>query len=543
MDHNSGSGPLDTSASFAETSSEYFTDVEGTTTGSRTPRQSLERQSTRDDTDAESQLYQDARSFADVSTVSLVPSSYTPSAYASGAGPSQNQIGGRLAPPGAGAGATTFTTDSTPSQATPLNTYSNTSYSSETPARHEEPSTPGIDTPTLRAHEEDPLKTANEVAPSTKADIVASETSATIGKQVGTQEPFPVVTKTDATVPDANKQATATLPEEVRPDGHLAGEHARQVNEDHADTSNNMLGVQQTQTSAAVPVTETAAPADDAAAVAAGAGAAPLEHNDSPSTTVNMNGTGHSSSNGDQAYNEKHAHTGDSEKKGLFGGHKKEKETKKDKKDKKKKNASKEKPEDNPELAHFTPEQKRIILEQTEMGNGGKTATYLDIYKFATKFELFLNFIGIIAAIVSGVVQPLMTLIFGNLTTSFTEYGTRLALGQDTTDARSRLFDEVNKDALYLVYIGIGMLVATYIYMAAWIWTGETTTRRIREGYLRSILRQNVGFFDQIGAGEVTTRITSDVHLIQEGISEKVPITFQCKFRLDPFENCPGFAS
>jgi ATP-binding cassette subfamily B (MDR/TAP) protein 1 len=63
--------------------------------------------------------------------------------------------------------------------------------------------------------------------------------------------------------------------------------------------------------------------------------------------------------------------------------------------------------------------------------------------------------------------------------------------------------------------------------MASWIYTGETTTRRIREGYLRAVLRQNVGFFDQLGAGEVTTRITSDIHLIQEGISEKVPITFQ----------------
>jgi ATP-binding cassette subfamily B (MDR/TAP) protein 1 len=53
------------------------------------------------------------------------------------------------------------------------------------------------------------------------------------------------------------------------------------------------------------------------------------------------------------------------------------------------------------------------------------------------------------------------------------------------------------------------------------------TTKRIREAYLRSVLRQNIGFFDTLGAGEVTTRITSDMHLIQEGISEKIPITAQ----------------
>lgn len=63
--------------------------------------------------------------------------------------------------------------------------------------------------------------------------------------------------------------------------------------------------------------------------------------------------------------------------------------------------------------------------------------------------------------------------------------------------------------------------------MATWIYTGETTTRRIREGYLQAILRQNVGFFDSIGAGEITTRLTSDMSLCQEGISEKVPISAQ----------------
>ena len=38
-------------------------------------------------------------------------------------------------------------------------------------------------------------------------------------------------------------------------------------------------------------------------------------------------------------------------------------------------------------------------------------------------------------------------------------------------------------------------------------------------------MRQNIGFFDKLGAGEVTTRITADTNLIQEGISEKVSLT------------------
>ena len=40
----------------------------------------------------------------------------------------------------------------------------------------------------------------------------------------------------------------------------------------------------------------------------------------------------------------------------------------------------------------------------------------------------------------------------------------------------------------------------------------------------KSILRQNVGFFDNMGAGEITTRITADMNTIQDGISEKVAL-------------------
>jgi len=35
------------------------------------------------------------------------------------------------------------------------------------------------------------------------------------------------------------------------------------------------------------------------------------------------------------------------------------------------------------------------------------------------------------------------------------------------------------------------------------------------------LLRQNIAYFDHLGAGEVTTRITADTFLIQDGISEK----------------------
>lgn len=77
----------------------------------------------------------------------------------------------------------------------------------------------------------------------------------------------------------------------------------------------------------------------------------------------------------------------------------------------------------------------------------------------------------------------------------------------------------------YFVYIGIGEFVVSYIATVTFIYSGEHVAQKIREQYLKAILRQNIGFFDKLGAGEITTRITADTNLIQEGISEKVGLT------------------
>lgn len=78
---------------------------------------------------------------------------------------------------------------------------------------------------------------------------------------------------------------------------------------------------------------------------------------------------------------------------------------------------------------------------------------------------------------------------------------------------------------LYFVYLAIGEFTTIYTCTVGFIYTGEHITQKIREQYLAAILRQNIAYFDKLGAGEITTRITADTNLIQDGISEKVCLT------------------
>jgi ATP-binding cassette subfamily B (MDR/TAP) protein 1 len=54
------------------------------------------------------------------------------------------------------------------------------------------------------------------------------------------------------------------------------------------------------------------------------------------------------------------------------------------------------------------------------------------------------------------------------------------------------------------------MFVANIVYMAIWTHTSEVGAKRLRETYLASILRQDVAFFDNVGPGEIATRIETD---------------------------------
>jgi ATP-binding cassette subfamily B (MDR/TAP) protein 1 len=97
------------------------------------------------------------------------------------------------------------------------------------------------------------------------------------------------------------------------------------------------------------------------------------------------------------------------------------------------------------------------------------------LFRYATKFELFLNALGLFLAAAAGATQPLMTLIFGRLANSFTEFGVIQADIQANgltaesivrlQDAQAALKRDSGHNALYLLAIGIGMFLATYAYM------------------------------------------------------------------------------
>ncbi|KAK4848151.1 hypothetical protein QYF36_009814 [Acer negundo] len=140
------------------------------------------------------------------------------------------------------------------------------------------------------------------------------------------------------------------------------------------------------------------------------------------------------------------------------------------------------------------------------------TVPFHKLFTFADATDVALMIIGTIGALGNGVSMPLMAIIFGDLIDSFGQ-------NQNSSD----IVKVISKVSLKFVYLGVGSAVASFLQVSCWMVTGERQSGRIRRMYLKTILRQDVAFFDnETNTGEVVGRMSGDTVLIQDAMGEKV---------------------
>ncbi|TGZ80675.1 multidrug resistance protein 1 [Ascodesmis nigricans] len=134
--------------------------------------------------------------------------------------------------------------------------------------------------------------------------------------------------------------------------------------------------------------------------------------------------------------------------------------------------------------------------------------------------DYLLIVVGTIVAIAAGAPFPLIGIVFGELVDDLNSTTCSEDLYPDTSWLRKG----VNEKVLLIVYITIANFCTIYIHSACWSLVGERLVRRLREAYFKSLLRQEISYFDTLPAGEVSSRLAGDLEIIQTGTSEKVGI-------------------
>ncbi|CAM9606679.1 unnamed protein product, partial [Ectocarpus sp. 8 AP-2014] len=107
------------------------------------------------------------------------------------------------------------------------------------------------------------------------------------------------------------------------------------------------------------------------------------------------------------------------------------------------------------------------------------------LLKYASPLEMLYMFLGTISAIVCGLTVPNFILVFGDV------------------------MDKLNGDNI----------LDTVLF---WNTAGEQVALKLKKEYVRAILRQDIGWFDEHPAGELPSAVTSAMAKIQDGIGRKV---------------------
>lgn len=137
------------------------------------------------------------------------------------------------------------------------------------------------------------------------------------------------------------------------------------------------------------------------------------------------------------------------------------------------------------------------------------------LFRFSTLNERILLVIALLFSTCAGALQPVSIVVYGRLISDLTT--------QMSADYRddSKIRDTVSAMIRTILYIGLAAMLSAYISTCLWIRTGESQTRRIRLKYLHSLLHQDMGWYDNMSQqNSLSSRLTSDTQLIQDGISE-----------------------
>jgi ATP-binding cassette subfamily B (MDR/TAP) protein 1 len=161
--------------------------------------------------------------------------------------------------------------------------------------------------------------------------------------------------------------------------------------------------------------------------------------------------------------------------------------------------------------------EKNTVLEEQLHGRSTNKNRHRTVLSYATRSDIAILTISCLFAAIAGGLNPLLTVLYGQLVGSFDRF-------QNGTLSGSDLRADISRFTLYFVYLAIAMFFAVYITTVGFYYSGERITQELRRSYLKSTIRQNMAFFDTLGTGELTSRLTSEITHIQEAITGNLSV-------------------
>ena len=129
----------------------------------------------------------------------------------------------------------------------------------------------------------------------------------------------------------------------------------------------------------------------------------------------------------------------------------------------------------------------------------------MQLFSTAEPLDYFFMIVGTLCAIGTGISLPFFNILFGKM-----------------LDALNGDPNSFSYQITQICYAFIGVaganILTGYCQVAFWSITGERQAQKLREKFVHAILSQEIGWFDTIGASELSTKVAESIGKVRHVI-------------------------
>ncbi|KAG8178180.1 hypothetical protein JTE90_006318 [Oedothorax gibbosus] len=147
---------------------------------------------------------------------------------------------------------------------------------------------------------------------------------------------------------------------------------------------------------------------------------------------------------------------------------------------------------------------------------------FFSLFRYSSCWDKILITIGTISAIMVGALRPGSNFIYGLYIDKLILYDKANKNMTNETMTTDEFLHSTGELSAFVAAIGVANMLCNYIMVRCFSLAAVNQAFKIKNMFMASILKQDVGWYDTTETGDFASRITGDLTRIQDGLGEKV---------------------
>nr|APD26515.1 ATP-binding cassette transporter subfamily B member 1-like X11 protein [Brachionus koreanus] len=152
---------------------------------------------------------------------------------------------------------------------------------------------------------------------------------------------------------------------------------------------------------------------------------------------------------------------------------------------------------------------------------------FLQLFAYSDLIDKILLIIGMVMAICSGILFPIMYYMYGQIVGIVISLQTNktqpnICVNFSTNDIETDYENQTYKFILFYVYFGLGSIVSNFMLFVFFEKTAERQIKTIRNKLFKSLLKQDLAFYDANSPVELNSRLVNNLNTLKKGFGYKI---------------------